>query len=164
MEHWSYAPRSGSSSRISLLLPSIEQPRAAGAPQAQHHLSSPKSSRPAPPESTSSFPQLSSPAQRELPRINLLLPQLGSPAYRSRIFRRKSLLPIPSIEQPRAGLWWRLRSCRIWLPCAESRRDAKWYIRLLISYWHRPASFARGGGGGGGGPRSSCAGQWRGSR
>ena len=80
------APRSGSSPRSSPLLhPPIKQPRAAAAP----------------PEAASSVPQLSSPAQRELPQkeptpsLNRAAPRSGS-SPRSSLFR-------PSIKQPRAA-------------------------------------------------------------
>ena len=79
------APRSGSSPRNSLLSPSIQQPRAAGAP----------------PETASSLHQSSSPAQRELPQkqapssINQAAPRSGSSP-------RNELLS-PSIQQPRAA-------------------------------------------------------------
>ena len=79
------APRSGSSLKCSLLQISIKPPRAAGDP----------------PETESSLPLSSSPAQRELPQmqpppiINQAAPRSGRPP-------RNSLLP-PSTEQPRAA-------------------------------------------------------------
>ena len=74
------APRSGSSPRKSLLLLSIEQPRAAEAP----------------PERASSLPALTgSPAQRKLPQKEPPLP-LHRAALRSGSSPRKSLL-LPSI-------------------------------------------------------------------
>ena len=77
------APRNGSSPRSSPLLhPPIKQPRAAGAP----------------PEATSSVPQSSSPAQRQLPQKQPP-PSLNQAAPRSGSFPRKSLLR-PSIKQP----------------------------------------------------------------
>ena len=80
------APRSGSSPRSSLLLPSIEQPRAAGAP---------------PEASASSRRPSNSLAQRELPQKQPLL-SLYRAAPRSGSSPRSSLLP-PFIEQPRAA-------------------------------------------------------------
>ena len=80
------APRSGSSPRSSPLLhPPIKQPRAAAAP----------------PEAASSVPQLSSPAQRELPQKEPT-PSLNRAAPRSGSSPRSSLLR-PSIKQPRAA-------------------------------------------------------------
>ena len=78
------APRSGRSLRVSLLLPSIWQPRAAGAP----------------PERASFLHLTGSPAQRELPK-NEPPPSLLREAPRSGSSPRKGLLP-PSTEQPRA--------------------------------------------------------------
>ena len=80
------APRSGSSPRKSLLPPSIEQPRAAGAP----------------PERASSLHLSSSPAQRELCQKEPSPSALYRAAPCSGISPRESLLPT-SIEQPRAA-------------------------------------------------------------
>ena len=81
------APRSGSFPRISLLPPSIGQPRAAGAA----------------PKATSSLSQSGSLAQREPPpKISLLPPSIGQ-APRSGSSPQCSLLPL-SIEQPHAAL------------------------------------------------------------
>ena len=79
------APRSGSSPRKSRLHPPIKQPRAAAAP----------------PEAASSVPQLSSPAQRELPQKEPT-PSLNRAAPRSGSSPRSSPLH-PSIKQPRAA-------------------------------------------------------------
>ena len=79
------APRSGSFPRRSIILPSIGQPRAAGASS----------------ERASSLHPSSSPAQRELPHKEHH-PSIHRAAPRSGSFSRRSII-LPSIGQPRAA-------------------------------------------------------------
>ena len=135
------SPRSESSPRINLLLPSIEQPRAEGAPpdESDDYPSLSQLGSPAqrePPETPSFFSQSSSPAQRQLPwnqppppSLNGAAPRSGSSSIRSSL---ASLAPLNRAALRRVVEMVSSYLAAEWLPCAESR-DAKWHIRLLIS-------------------------------
>ena len=97
------APRSGSSPRISLLPPSIGQPRAAGAtPKTASFLSlsTTPAQRKLPPKQPPSSLYRAAPRSGSSPRISLLPPSLAAP--RSGSSPQSSLLPL-SIGQPRAA-------------------------------------------------------------